>query len=298
MNKKDNIISVYKQRLNLQDAIFHRIDHEDAMVAIVYKIIQSNGTQLILKICERPNDYFREIYFLTYFADKLPVPRIIKTIEPENGIMGSILMEYLPGNLLKITDFTQTLAYETGSLLARIHSNHMSGYGDLIKQNDLSSDPGTHFTMKFEEGLAECNNHLSKSLIEKVQQYYNAHLNLLESADGPCIVHRDFRPGNIIIYNNKIEGIIDWSSGRAGFTQEDFCSMEHTEWSIDSATKKSFLEGYSSIRPVPNYDTIMPLLRLSKAIATIGFTVKRGTYKNINAHLYGLNRHFLEEFFQ
>ena len=32
MNKKDNIISVYKQLLNLQDATFHRIDHEDAMV--------------------------------------------------------------------------------------------------------------------------------------------------------------------------------------------------------------------------------------------------------------------------
>lgn len=49
MSKKDNIISVYKQRLNLQDAIFHRIDHEDAMVAIVYKITQPNGTQLVLK---------------------------------------------------------------------------------------------------------------------------------------------------------------------------------------------------------------------------------------------------------
>ena len=35
-------ITVYQQLLNLQNATFSLIDHEDAMVAIVYKITKPN----------------------------------------------------------------------------------------------------------------------------------------------------------------------------------------------------------------------------------------------------------------
>jgi Ser/Thr protein kinase RdoA (MazF antagonist) len=289
-----NLIAVYKQRFNLQSATFSLIEHEDAIVAIVYKITQSNGTQLILKICKFPNHYFREIYFLEYFANRLPVPRIIQAREPETGIDGAILMECLPGTVLKITDFTDALATEMGSLLARIHLNRASGYGDLIEQKGLKPDPRVYFTMKFKESLFECSNHLPKALIERCQNYYNRHINLLDSVDGPCIVHRDFRLGNVIVYEGKIQGIIDWSSGSASFAEEDFCSMEHGEWSNNSVSKKPFFAGYASVRPVPNYADIMPLLRLSRSLAVIGFLVKSGTWESRQARLYEFNRRFLE----
>ncbi len=63
------------------------------MVAIVYKITQSDGTQLILKICERPNDYLRELYFLQFFAGTLPVPQVIQFVPPDIDVHGAILME-------------------------------------------------------------------------------------------------------------------------------------------------------------------------------------------------------------
>ena len=238
----------------------------------------------------------REAYFLNFFADKLPVPRIIQLVEPEAHIHGAILMEYLPGTLLRTVDFTDALAYEMGSLLARIHINRVAGYGDLIHPQDLNHDPRIHFTLKFEEGLQECSKHLPKSMLEQCRRYYDIHLNLLDSVDGPCIIHRDFRPGNMIVYDGKIRGVIDWSSGRASFAEDDFCPMEHGEWPSDPTSKKSFLSGYVSIRPIPSYSAIMPFLRLNRAIATIGFTVKRGTWASSNARAYQLNRCFLEEF--
>jgi Ser/Thr protein kinase RdoA (MazF antagonist) len=276
--------------------MFSRIDHDDAMVAIVYKVAEPNGTQLLLKICERPNDYLREVYFLQFFADKLPVPRIIQLVEPEANIHGAILMEFLPGTLLKTVDFTDSLAYEMGSLLARIHINRVAGYGDLIHPQALNPDPHIHFTLKFEEGLEECSTHLPKGMLEQCRRYYDTHLNLLDSIDGPCMIHRDFRPGNMIVSDGKIRGVIDWSSGRESFAEDDFCPMEHGEWPSNPSSKKSFLSGYASIRPVPNYSAIMPFLRLNRAIATIGFTVKRGTWASSNARPYQFNRHFLEEF--
>jgi Ser/Thr protein kinase RdoA (MazF antagonist) len=290
-------MDLYRQRLNLQNASFSRIEHDDAMVAIVYKITQSNGMQLILKICPRAEDYRREVYFLKYFADKLPVPRILQVVQPETGVSGAVLMECLPGAPLKITDITDELAYEIGSLLARIHLNRAVGYGDLTKPDDLTLDPRVYFTLKFEEGIDECINHLPAALIEQCRRYYDTHINLLASVDGPCMIHRDFRPGNVIIHEGKLQGIIDWAGGRGSFAEEDFCPMEHWEWSLHPTSKKSFLSGYASIRPVPNYSNSMPLLRLSRALNVVGFTVKRGIWKTNYARVYEFNRRFLETFF-
>ena len=62
--------SAYQKLLNLEDATFTLIDHEDAMVATVYKITKPNGEQFILKISERPNDYFREVLFKHFFDQR------------------------------------------------------------------------------------------------------------------------------------------------------------------------------------------------------------------------------------
>lgn len=293
----DESIDTYQRLLNLQTATFSRIDHEDAMVAVVYKVTPSNGEQLILKICDHSKNYLREMYFLKYFAEILPVPKIIQTVEPSIGVCGAILMEFMPGVLLTATKLTETLAYEIGQCLALIHLNRLSGYGDPI-QSDLNPDPRFYFTLKFEEGLDECRHHLPIELIEQCQSFYETNVDLLMSVDGPCIVHRDYRPGNLIVNDSKLQGVIDWAGARASFAEEDFCSMEHGEWPQNPHSKKPFLAGYASIRPVPDYEQLIPFLRLNKAIATIGFMVKRGTWETTSSRVYQHNRQFLKTFFK
>lgn len=291
---KDRTIDIhfYQEHLNLQKASFSRIEHEDAMVAIVYKITREDGIQCILKICDRKKDYFREIQFLKCLEGKVPVPRIIQVVPPQAGVHGAILMECLPGELLKADEMTQSLARELGRCLALIHSHRLSGYGDPVGEI-LSQDPKDYFTHKFEEGLEECRNHLSSDIIESCECYYTSHLHLLSAVDGPCIVHRDFRPGNIMVSNGDLQGIIDWAGARASFAEEDFCSLEYGDWLHQQMG--DFLSGYASIRPVPEYKLLIPFLRLNKAIATIGFTVKRGTWKTTGARIYQFNRQFLEK---
>jgi len=276
-------VTVYQELLNLQNATFSLIDHEDAMVATVYRITKLNGDQFILKISERPNDYFREALFLKQFAEALPVPKIIQLIEPTEEIHGAILMEYLPGTLLKTEDLKEPLAYEIGRCLAIIHLNRLSGYGDPI-QGHLTSDPRSYFTLKFEEGIEECRCHLPIHLIEQSLHYYKANLDLLNTVDGPCVVHRDFRPGNIIVHEGKLQGMIDWAGARASFAEEDLCNLEHGQWSKNPSSIKYLLTGYASIRSVPDYMRLVPLLRLNKAIAT--------------SLVYRHNRKFLENFFE
>lgn len=290
-------INTYKQLLDLQNATFTLIDHEDAMVATVFKITKPDGEQLILKISERPNDYFREVPFLKQFAETLPVPKIIQLIQPADGIHGAILMEYLSGSLLKTENLTASLAYEIGRCLALIHLNRLSGYGDPI-QNNLTADPRSYFTFKFEEGLEECKSNLPPQLIEQCLSYFNAHSGLLAAVDGPCVVHRDLRPGNIIVHEGKLKGIIDWAGARASFAEEDLCILKHGEWSNNSLGMTPFLDGYTSIRPVPDYMRLASFIRLYKAIATTGFIVKRGTWEHRDSRIYQYNRQFLENLFK
>src|SRR4051812_44889526 len=94
------LVNLYRIKLGLSHAVFTRIFHKDALVAIVYKISQSKKPNLILKICPRKEDFFREVYFLSRFADKIPVPKILDLIEPEGELDGAILMECIEGHLL------------------------------------------------------------------------------------------------------------------------------------------------------------------------------------------------------
>lgn len=288
-------ITLYQKHFNLETASFSRIDHEDTIVAVVYKILTESGQEYVLKICHCDDHFFREFYFLKYFASKLPVPKILNAFPPQEGIYGAVLMEYIPGELLKIEDYTESLSYEVGKNLALIHQNRLPGYGDLL-QDKLSNNPKEYFTSKFKKGLEECRPKLSQKLMNASLKYFNEHIHLLESVDGPCIVHRDFRPGNLIIRNNKLQGIIDWSGTKASFAEEDFCTLEHRDWITNPKSKQGFLSGYSSIRSIPKYDNLLPLLRLSKAINTMGFIVKRNAWDTTSTHLYEFNHHFLDNF--
>ncbi len=295
---KIQTITLYRQRLNLHDATFTLIEHEDAIVATVYKITLPNGTSLILKICLLPRHYDRELYFLTFLAGKLPVPRIISHVPPDGNMSGAILMECFPGDVLKKAELTDSLAFHMGSLLAQIHLNSTPGYGDLTSHEPLSSNACEPFRAKFLENLAECSSHLSPELGKQCEEYLQGNLSLLDSVDGPCMVHWDFRPGNIMAYNGMVEGVIDWSSSKSDFAQEDFCAMEHEGWASDPNIKESFFAGYASIRPVPDYTKIMPLLRLKKALASIGLTIRTNSWATKNAQFYERNRQYIESFFK
>lgn len=288
----DNLADLYRRKLSLTHAVFTCIAHEDAVVAAVFKIAQSEKPEWILKVCSRRGDFLRDAYFLKHFAGQIPVPKIVRLIEPEEGLDGAILMECLPGTLLNAQDMTSSLAREIGFFLACIHLQQMEKYGDLTDPVHLSADPRVPFTQKFEEGLEECKEHLPHALIEICRRHFAKDSALVLSADGPCIIHRDFRPGNLLVFEGKISGIIDWSSGRAGFAEEDFGSLDLDTW--PTGCKAAFLEGYASLRKVPDYTRLLPLLRLSKAVATVGFTVKRDSWHSSSATLYQFHRQYLE----
>lgn len=266
------------------------------MIATVYRVTLPFETPKILKISTREADHHRELYFLKKLVGTLPVPRVIDVVEPDPDVHGAILIQEIEGSLLQAGDWTEALAYEVGQTLARLHRHRTDNYGDLVDPDHLTSDSRTYFGQKFEEELAECRGHLPQTLARQCHRYYTSHLHLLADVDGPCMVHRDFRPGNMIVRDGKLQGIIDWAGGRSGFAEQDFCSMEHWECPGMQAHKKALLSGYASIRETPDCNRIMPLLRLGRALAVVGFAVKSQTWETKNQKVYQHNRQYLESF--
>jgi Ser/Thr protein kinase RdoA (MazF antagonist) len=294
----DNLIEAYNEYLGLSNATFSRIDHNDAMVAVVYKVDLSSEKSLILKIFTCDNDFHRELYFLNALAGVIPVPKVEKVVEPVADREGAILMGYFKGSLLKENDWTYELAHEVGEKLALLHSERSDVYGDCMQNKSYTKNAREYFQEKFFEELKECVNHLPEKCIKYCKKYYESHQKLLDFVDGPCMVHRDFHPGNIIVNKGSLVGIVDWASGRFGFAEQDFCSMEHKSWPINQAHKEVLLVGYSSVRKVPYYNAIRPLLFLGRTLAVIGFTITNGTWNDKDKEIYHYNRQFLDSFFK
>ena len=294
-----DLIQIYREKLNLSDAIFERIEHDDAIVAIVYKVILPDGKNYILKISQLSEiHYFRELYGLQKFVNVLPVAKIIKTVAPDQSVHGAILMECLSGSIGSVKNLTEDVAYQMGMYLAKIHTFRTAGYGEVVDPNNLSNDPFSYFATKLHERSLDCEKYIPKKLLTMVDVYFQEHKKLLETVDGPCIIHRDFRPGNILIDRGKISGIIDWAGMYSAFAEEDFLYLEHHHGSpMADVCKQTFLKGYATVRSVPDYQKVLPLLRLNKAIGTLKFIIKTDTVHGRNAQLFQYNYDFLKNFF-
>jgi aminoglycoside phosphotransferase (APT) family kinase protein len=283
-------IDDYLRSMGVEAQRAEKIAHDDTISATIYKIILKDKTQLVLKICADPNRYRRETYFLDRLKNLLPVPRITH----RNQAKRAILMEYIDGAPLS-AHLSNDLAHQMGALLAHLHQIPADKYGDLSKIGSPNSDPIQEMQSYFQESLGECRPVLDPSLLERAEQYFEDHLPDPESLDGPCIVHRDYKPGNIMADQNRIRAIIDWENARGSFAEEDFAQMDHLAWSQNARSKKPFLKGYESIRPLPAWEQVLPFLRLCKALGAIGFTIRRQTWQGIHRSIYEKNLRILKE---
>jgi Ser/Thr protein kinase RdoA (MazF antagonist) len=107
-----------------------------------------------------------------------------------------------------------------------------------------------------------------------VLSYVQLHRSLPDP-DGPCYVHYDFRPGNVLIQRGRISGLIDFESTRGGSADYDFIKIKNEVWDASPETRVPFLAGYQSIRDLPDIEHTLPLYALHNAYGGIAWCVKR-----------------------
>lgn len=146
-------VNFFRDFFGLENATFSRVDHNDTMVAIVYKVNIPFEKSLILKICTRDKDFHRELYFLNSLSGILPVLKVEKIAEPVEGRVGAILMECLKGDLIREGDWTFELSYDIGVKLALVHTKRVNTYGDFTQNDSSNHNAREYFSKKFFEEL-------------------------------------------------------------------------------------------------------------------------------------------------
>jgi Ser/Thr protein kinase RdoA (MazF antagonist) len=253
---------------------------EESYSSMVRILTLESGERVVLKIPFIQRKLFRELAALQYLQANLPVPDVVDYWIRDDGTPGALLLSWLPGKVIT-GQVTPELAFGMGLLLGNLHTHQLEGYGEVFELlNKSSSGWWTMLDKYFQAWQTLCVDTIPPALFEKALERYAQLYATLPEPDGPNWVHFDYRPGNVLVQGEVITGLIDFESARAGSGDLDFVKIKEQVWDLWPDTKKPFLNGYASIRPLPQIESTLPFYELTNAFGGIAWCVKRSKTKD------------------
>lgn len=182
---------------------------------------------------------------------KVPVPTVRCVLEPEDDLGSGFVMERLDGETIPqrilrddgLAEVRPRLARRCGEILAGIHAIPTGAIEDLPTADaaaeltqyrgiyDRLDDPHPVFELAF--------------------RWIEDHL---PDAPAACLVHGDFRNGNLLIDRDGVRGVLDWELAHIGDPMEDLGWICVNSWRfgrIDSpvggfGSREELAAGYES----------------------------------------------------
>lgn len=272
---KSNSIQEAINKFNLK--VSNMIDVPDSHSSQVVKLILATGENAILKIPYNRKKLLREFAVLNLLKDKIPVPKVLDFFDDGFDGNGALLLSYIDGESI-LGEINKDIAYQMGELLGNLHRVNSDCFRDIESNNAVLT--GTDWWKIifdwFQECIPLCEEALSKDFLYKCVDFFTEMYEGLPKPDGPCVVHRDYRPGNILVKDSKIVGLIDFESSRYGSADIDFTKIKLYVWDKNIETKEEFLKGYASVRNVPDIDKTLPFYLFYNAFGGVAWCVRRG----------------------
>lgn len=245
----------------------------------VYKIKLVDQREAYIKIPFNKIKFERELTVLNRLQKHLPVPELMDYWEGNEEVTGAFLLSAINGAPIS-EKVDSDLAFDIGVHHAKLHSVVLTE-GDFDTPVSNEYDQWTAFIKKqfysFAEDVKEVIDH---SLYEKSLEHFNRQQELLPPPEGPSFVHMDFRPGNILVENNQVTGIIDFESVRIGATEIDFTKINRDIFVKNPGTREAFVEGYETVRPIIDLQEVLPFYTFIDAFNSVGWCKRRGIEKN------------------
>ncbi|MBM7566233.1 phosphotransferase family protein [Paenibacillus sacheonensis] len=275
-----NAIRTVIEKLKLN--VSHIEDVPESFSSDVYKLTLASGDTVFVKIPFNKDKLFRESRMLETLKGLLPVPEVLDIWYGDERTTGALLLSAIQGMpCAGVMD--EQLPYHIGVVLAMLHEVKAPGYGYHVTDGYKLLDPNDwrrYIKSNFEKWKEPCKDMLDSKLYDRCILHFDEVFSALPDPDGPCIVHMDFRPGNILVNGSEVAGIIDFESARGGSSEIDFTKVNRYIWEVNPRTKKPFIEGYQSIRPMLPLESILPLYDIYDAFSAIVWCKNRGIEKN------------------
>ncbi|MGE7861035.1 phosphotransferase family protein [Bacillus mobilis] len=251
----------------------------ESFSSIVYKIKLIDHRTVYIKIPYSKVKLEREYTVLKRLCKELPVPELLDYWEGNEDVTGALLLSEING--VPITEKVDTaLAHDIGVHHAMLHAiipNEQDFESAISNVYGRRSEFIERQFYSFAEDVKEV---IDPCLYEQSLKHFDRQVKLLPSPDGPSFVHMDFRPGNILVHENRVVGIIDFESARIGATEMDFIKINSDILMKYPGTWDAYKKGYESIRPLIDLQEVLPFYRFTDAFNAIGWCKRRGIEKH------------------
>ena len=201
------------------------------------------------------------------------VPKILHvgTLQRETGPIYYTLLTFLPGD-----DFVQVYP-ETTEAQQKSLGKAVAGFLDDLQEIEgtnydiglyvpaLPDFPGTwrEGHQAYWERLKQASETIplrpeSMQVFERAQRFLQESSIVLDFQTGPKLLHNDFHPGNVLLYQGQFSGVIDWECSQFGEADFELCHFIH--WCLyppkPNIDFRTFLRAFFAASPkcaqVPN----------------------------------------------
>lgn len=250
----------------------------------VYVLTLKSSEKVVLKIPFNSQKLEREKKTLELLNGKVCVPKVINYYEGDDTIPGALLISYIDGEPLT-GNITEDLSYQMGVMLAKIHSISLKKYGEIETEGE-SDNPNVYIDSLreiYNKNSVFCEKVMDSKKLSMCNEIFDYYFSKLPTPDGSCLIHSDYRMGNILVKDSKVVGIIDFEVANGGLAEADFSLLKSEIFDIYNGSKESFFNGYKTIRKLPDLDNTLPFYEFLTAFSRIGWCIKRA---ETNEHFY------------
>jgi aminoglycoside phosphotransferase (APT) family kinase protein len=236
-----------------------RVELGEASYNTAYRLRLTDGTGLVLKVAPDPampglsheHDLMRTETLFYRTAAALPVPRVVHA-DFSRSLLDSdfLLMTELPGrNWHDLREEVvgaerERLRRDLGRLVAALHEITGTEFG--YPQGESSSSWRTAFLGMLDALLGDAlrwETPLPRS-VTQIRQLIGANAYVLDDVTTPVLVHFDLWPGNILVQDGRITGIVD---GERAFWGDPLAEMVSLALFGSIEDDAAFLDGYGGI---------------------------------------------------
>lgn len=159
----------------------------------------------------------------------VPVPNVVCELAQKHELGEGYLMEWLEGETLghrivklpELADVRSTLAYECGQTLAKIHAISVPS----TLRRELQCVSAEVLVRETWDAYIALNT--PQPMIDFTAQWLLTHL---PTTVTPCLVHGDFRNGNLMVSKSGVRAVLDWELCHMGDPMRDLGWLCVNSW--------------------------------------------------------------------
>ena len=104
-------------------------------------------------------------------------------------------------------------------------------------------------------------------LVEVAERFLNDYMDLVPTEFEPVFVHHDYNPGNILVENSEVVGILDFDYAHASHGQRDLVKAANNFWLRGGVERQDIYDGYREVQELDeSFEENEPVYRLETLI--------------------------------